>query len=216
MEVPAGESCRIIQHEIHHQPQPVTLTPSKSDSPRPVRHRRVQAPEEPPKREVVNGTPSWQHRRRRSMPPMPVIEGMRPTAEVAKAWGVSVSQVGEWCREGRLPGAKQVPTKRGRPSWYIPIDAERPKPKTPKPRKRKPSTPPRSYYTPVPPPPPVPEGTWTATEAAEIWGVSLGLVQRWCREGHIPGVSQVFTGKTRPKWYIPQGSEKPQREDNVD
>ena len=37
-------------------------------------------------------------------------------------------------------------------------------------------------------------------EAAERWGVSQALVQKWCREGKIPNVTQ--DGKGSP-WHIP-------------
>ena len=38
-------------------------------------------------------------------------------------------------------------------------------------------------------------------EAAELWGCSQKTIQRWCREGLIPGADQ--DGKGSP-WHIPK------------
>ena len=43
-------------------------------------------------------------------------------------------------------------------------------------------------------------------EAAERWGVSQNLVQKWCREGKIPNVTQ--DGKGSP-WHIPKEAVPP-------
>ena len=45
-------------------------------------------------------------------------------------------------------------------------------------------------------------------EAAERWGVSQALVQKWCREGKIPNATQ--DGKGSP-WHIPNDAVCPVR-----
>lgn len=43
-------------------------------------------------------------------------------------------------------------------------------------------------------------------EAAEKWGVSQSLVQKWCRDGKIQNVTQ--DGKGSP-WHIPKDAVPP-------
>ena len=43
-------------------------------------------------------------------------------------------------------------------------------------------------------------------EAAEKWGVTQSLVQRWCREGRIPTATQDKKGSP---WHIPKDAPKP-------
>ena len=50
-----------------------------------------------------------------------------------------------------------------------------------------------------------PEMLGTAA-AAERWGVSPATVQRWCREGKIPGAVQ---DAPRRPWHIPGDAGKP-------
>ena len=45
-------------------------------------------------------------------------------------------------------------------------------------------------------------------EAAELWGCSQNTIQRWCREGLIPGADQ--DGKGSP-WHIPKDAVCPKR-----
>lgn len=46
----------------------------------------------------------------------------------------------------------------------------------------------------------------TVAEAAENWGISEGIVRRYCRDERIPGVYQEFE-----TWYIPENAAKPIR-----
>lgn len=43
-------------------------------------------------------------------------------------------------------------------------------------------------------------------EAAEQWGVSQTLVQKWCRAGKIPNATQDRKGST---WHIPKEAKPP-------
>lgn len=43
-------------------------------------------------------------------------------------------------------------------------------------------------------------------EAAERWGVSQALVQKWCREGKIPTATQDKKGSP---WHIPKDATPP-------
>lgn len=45
-------------------------------------------------------------------------------------------------------------------------------------------------------------------EAAEKWGVSQALVQKWCREGRIPAATQDKKGSP---WHIPKDTVCPMR-----
>lgn len=45
-------------------------------------------------------------------------------------------------------------------------------------------------------------------EAAEKWGVSQALVQKWCREGRIPNATQDKKGSP---WHIPKDADRPDR-----
>ena len=46
----------------------------------------------------------------------------------------------------------------------------------------------------------------TASQAAARWGVSEGIVRRYCRDERIPGAYQEFE-----TWYIPENAAKPTR-----
>ena len=46
----------------------------------------------------------------------------------------------------------------------------------------------------------------TANQAAERWGVSEGIVRRYCRDERIPDAYQEFG-----TWYIPENAAKPTR-----
>lgn len=43
-------------------------------------------------------------------------------------------------------------------------------------------------------------------EASEKWGVTQQTVQKWCRDGKIPGATQ--DGKGSP-WHIPKNATPP-------
>ena len=48
-------------------------------------------------------------------------------SQTAARWGVTVSLVRRWCRDGRIPGARLRDVEgQPRPVWEIPADAQRP------------------------------------------------------------------------------------------
>ena len=45
---------------------------------------------------------------------------------------------------------------------------------------------------------------YTAEDTATLWGISVQMVRRYCREGKVPGAVQTEQG-----WMIPEGTPKP-------
>lgn len=45
---------------------------------------------------------------------------------------------------------------------------------------------------------------YTAEDMATLWGISVQMVRRYCREGKVPGAKQTEQG-----WMIPEGTPKP-------
>lgn len=98
---------------------------------------------------------------------------------LAKKWGVSRRFVYNAAEEGRIPGAEFIDGK-----WYIPAEAE-------KPIKRLVTT--KTDY-------------FSATEAAEKWGVAKESVCRAAKAGRIPGAELVGG-----RWHIPEDLENPMK-----
>lgn len=51
-----------------------------------------------------------------------IMEGYMNTKEAAKKWGISIRQVQNHCKKGRISGVQKVGT-----NYLIPIDALKPK-----------------------------------------------------------------------------------------
>ena len=49
------------------------------------------------------------------------------TQEASKKWGISPNNVCMHLLSGHVPGARKVKPPKGKPVWYIPDDAEKPK-----------------------------------------------------------------------------------------
>ena len=45
---------------------------------------------------------------------------------------------------------------------------------------------------------------YTAEDTATLWGISVQMVRRYCRENKVPGAVQTEQG-----WMIPEGTPKP-------
>lgn len=45
---------------------------------------------------------------------------------------------------------------------------------------------------------------YSVKEAANLWGISIQMVRRYCKEGKIPSADMV-----NGAWLIPEGTEKP-------
>ena len=45
---------------------------------------------------------------------------------------------------------------------------------------------------------------YTADDTATLWGISVQMVRRYCRENKVPGAVQTEQG-----WMIPEGTPKP-------
>lgn len=102
-------------------------------------------------------------------------------AEFAKKFNFTETWVWRLLREGRIPGAIKVVDR-----WLIPADAVSPVYKERV----------RAVVSPA--------GYETATKTAARWGVSSGLVRKFCNQGRIPGaVCQAS------RWLIPADAVKP-------
>ena len=121
--------------------------------------------------------------------------GMVTSRVMAERWDVTLLMISKWCRDGRFPGAQRLKLPGRRIEWYIPTDAIRP------PRRAK------SAVTPNHAPPQM----VSLADMAKRWGVSHGLLSRWCRNGRFPGAVQITAHRTRGKWYIPENAERPPR-----
>ena len=48
-------------------------------------------------------------------------------------------------------------------------------------------------------------------EASEKWGCAQRTVQKWCRQGKIPGATQ---DRARSPWHIPKDAKCPRKKDS--